>query len=148
MRDLIAPKFGIKIYEKVPEVAEILHGSGYIAEARAPAIDALIAEVQRIFPYRRRPSISLDTPHQLSQITTFNPLLFSSAAYSKSASCAAATDTPSVANFANHSCRAPTNYRAGRYDHVGRYHCIRQNFDVFFDDGELVDRDSFANIHV
>jgi hypothetical protein len=148
MRDLIAPKFGIRIYEKVPEVAELLHSITYVAESRAPAVDALIAELQRISPYRRRPSISFYTPHQFSQITTLDPFLFSSAAHSEPTSCAAATDTPAVTDFANHSCRAPTNYRARRNDHIGWYHCIGQYLDVFLDDGELIDCDLFSNVYV
>lgn len=76
---------------------------------------------------------SFDTPHQFSKISTFHPVLFSTATYTETAS---STDTPTFAHLPNNARWSTTDHCSRGDDHVGWYDSVGQDFAVLLDHSE------------
>lgn len=82
------------------------------------------------------PQALFDTSYQLPQITTFNPLLLSTAANAQTSSSSSTSNTPTFSNLAHYTSGLPANHGPGSNDHVCWHHRMWQDLNVLLDDCE------------
>jgi hypothetical protein len=91
---------------------------------------------------------SPNAPDQLPQISTLDPLLFTASPNTQSSCSTPSTNAPALTHLANNSRWLASYYGSRGDDHVRWNDGMRQNLDIFLNNGKGPDDDVVADVDV